>query len=230
MAFTGKSDNDKRAQRILDAALDLFTHYGYDKTTMSDIARKAHVSKGAIYLHWDSKEDLFDALLRRETLTYVDRWASLMENDPKSGTIGGMYRNAFIALRDSRLLMAVIGRDRNIINHQMMVKHPEWMEFKVTARKELFHAMQQVGAIRRDIDIDVLDYLLSMFNFGYIVIDDYIPPEEAPDMVATLEMVADMLDRFLTPPDGGDVEAGKQVIFQLVEMTRRFMLEGAVKE
>ena len=41
-----KSDNKEREQRILDAAAELFVHYGYDKTTVSDIARQAGVSKG----------------------------------------------------------------------------------------------------------------------------------------------------------------------------------------
>ncbi|MEM7028378.1 MAG: helix-turn-helix domain-containing protein, partial [Chloroflexota bacterium] len=41
-----KSDNKEREERILDAASNLFVHYGYDKTTVDDIAREAGVSKG----------------------------------------------------------------------------------------------------------------------------------------------------------------------------------------
>ena len=72
-----KSDNEQREQRILDAALDLFVHYGYDKTTVSDIAHEAGVSKGAIYLHFESKDDLFEALLIRELTLYSETFASL---------------------------------------------------------------------------------------------------------------------------------------------------------
>ncbi|MCB0031981.1 MAG: helix-turn-helix transcriptional regulator, partial [Anaerolineales bacterium] len=43
-----KSDNPERETRILQAAAQLFAHYGFDKTTVSDIAREAGVSKGAI--------------------------------------------------------------------------------------------------------------------------------------------------------------------------------------
>ena len=63
----GDSRQAQRAERILEAASDLFAHYGYDKTTMEDIARAAGVSKGAIYLHFRGKEDLFDALIARES-------------------------------------------------------------------------------------------------------------------------------------------------------------------
>ena len=63
MAASGQHE---REQRILDAAANLIAHYGYDKTTVDEIAREAGVSKGAIYLHFKSKEDLFEALLLRE--------------------------------------------------------------------------------------------------------------------------------------------------------------------
>ena len=56
---------DERAQRILAAATRLILHYGYDKTTMSDIAAAANVSKSTLYLYWQSKEELFRALLTR---------------------------------------------------------------------------------------------------------------------------------------------------------------------
>lgn len=85
-----KSDNVEREQRILKAAVDLFIHYGYDKTTVSDIARAAGVSKGAIYLHFKSKDDLFEGLLIREMTTHAEKWLELIEADPKGGTIGGM--------------------------------------------------------------------------------------------------------------------------------------------
>ena len=73
--MTGSDNNQERADRILDAASKLIVHYGYDKTTVSDIAREAGVSKGAIYLHWASKDDLFEALIFRESGEDVGRYA-----------------------------------------------------------------------------------------------------------------------------------------------------------
>ena len=53
--------NPERQERILEAAAKLMAHYGYDKTTVSDIAEEAGISKGAVYLHYKGKEELFDA-------------------------------------------------------------------------------------------------------------------------------------------------------------------------
>jgi AcrR family transcriptional regulator len=50
-------------QRILDAARSEFVAKGLDRTRVEDIARSAKLSKGAFYLHFESKEQLFDELV-----------------------------------------------------------------------------------------------------------------------------------------------------------------------
>jgi AcrR family transcriptional regulator len=55
---------DARPQEILEAALALFAEKGFAATRMDDIAARAHVSKGTIYLYFDGKEAVFRALVR----------------------------------------------------------------------------------------------------------------------------------------------------------------------
>ncbi len=57
--------DDKRS-RILAAATRLFARYGLKKTTVGEIATAADVGKGTIYLFFDTKEDLFAHVVRRE--------------------------------------------------------------------------------------------------------------------------------------------------------------------
>ena len=52
--------------RILDAALELFERKGYHETSVDDIVHSSHLSKGAIYGYFDSKEELFERLQGRE--------------------------------------------------------------------------------------------------------------------------------------------------------------------
>ncbi|NMO15660.1 TetR/AcrR family transcriptional regulator [Pyxidicoccus fallax] len=49
---------------ILEAAGEVFGRYGFKKASVEDIARRAGVGKGSIYLHFESKEALFDACAR----------------------------------------------------------------------------------------------------------------------------------------------------------------------
>ncbi|MGC2670003.1 MAG: TetR/AcrR family transcriptional regulator [Candidatus Nitrosopolaris sp.] len=49
-------------EKIIKAAIDSFSKYGFDRARMDDVARTANLSKGTIYLHFKSKEDLFYAI------------------------------------------------------------------------------------------------------------------------------------------------------------------------
>jgi AcrR family transcriptional regulator len=55
--------------KILDAAQDVFTRYGFGKTTMEDIAREMGKGKSTIYYYFTSKEDMFQAVIEKEILS-----------------------------------------------------------------------------------------------------------------------------------------------------------------
>ena len=58
---------DSKLELIVDVAQRLFAKYGFKKTTIDDIARSAHIAKGGIYYYFNSKEDIFRAVLEKES-------------------------------------------------------------------------------------------------------------------------------------------------------------------
>lgn len=54
-----------RKTEILEVARDLFRHYGYAKTSMSDLADAAQLSRTALYKHFPSKDDVFRGLVEQ---------------------------------------------------------------------------------------------------------------------------------------------------------------------
>lgn len=54
---------ESRHAELIDAALELFVARGYDATRLEDIAARAGVSKGTLYLYFAGKEELFKALV-----------------------------------------------------------------------------------------------------------------------------------------------------------------------
>ncbi|MBW6505982.1 MAG: TetR/AcrR family transcriptional regulator [Rhodobacteraceae bacterium] len=56
---------EARPDEVLDAALALFVAQGYGHTTVDQIARRAGLSKGAVYLYFPSKKALLEGLVRR---------------------------------------------------------------------------------------------------------------------------------------------------------------------
>lgn len=65
-------DSAKRRQ-ILEGARQVFLRDGFDGASMNDVARVAGVSKGTLYVYFDNKEDLFEALIRQERRTQAER-------------------------------------------------------------------------------------------------------------------------------------------------------------
>jgi AcrR family transcriptional regulator len=55
---------EARPEEITAAALELFSERGYAATRLEDVAARAGVSKGTLYLYFDNKEELFKAVLR----------------------------------------------------------------------------------------------------------------------------------------------------------------------
>ncbi|HDH96741.1 MAG TPA: TetR/AcrR family transcriptional regulator [Proteobacteria bacterium] len=75
----GVKRNGKR-DRILQAAERVFTRFGYKKATMQEIAAEAGISKGAIYMFFKSKEELFKTLVRRN----MRKWWEIIEKAAKA--------------------------------------------------------------------------------------------------------------------------------------------------
>lgn len=76
---TSPRRNNERPQQILNAAIELFRDNGFEGTRLEDVADKAGVSKATIYLYFDSKEDLFFALIREHVVPMVDQTINELE-------------------------------------------------------------------------------------------------------------------------------------------------------
>ncbi|HEV3500047.1 MAG TPA: TetR/AcrR family transcriptional regulator [Bradyrhizobium sp.] len=66
----------ERRQAIIDAALDEFIARGFTATRLDDVARRAGVAKGTIYLHFKDKESMFEELIRTAIVPLIGRLAS----------------------------------------------------------------------------------------------------------------------------------------------------------
>jgi AcrR family transcriptional regulator len=74
-------DNAKRRQ-IMDGARRVFLASGFDGASMGEIAKAARVSKGTLYVYFDSKEALFEALTLEERAGLAEALFRLDETDP----------------------------------------------------------------------------------------------------------------------------------------------------
>lgn len=71
---------EARPHEILEAALSVFAERGFAAARMADIATRAHVSKGTIYLYFESKEAVFRALVREMLVPRLAEAANVMRD------------------------------------------------------------------------------------------------------------------------------------------------------
>ena len=71
---------DARPEEIIAAALEVFADRGFAATKLEDIARRAGVTKGTIYLYFDNKEALFKALIRQTIVPVLAQGEAVAES------------------------------------------------------------------------------------------------------------------------------------------------------
>lgn len=82
---------EARPDELVEAALDLFVEKGFATTRLEDVAQRAGVSKGTMYLYFDSKESLFLAVVRRALVpTLVEGEALLASHQGASAELLGI--------------------------------------------------------------------------------------------------------------------------------------------
>jgi len=124
LALKDKSIEEKQAF-ILDHAWQLFEIYGYKKVSVDDIARKLRISKGAIYLYFRSKEQLFVKILERNLKAPLDQaieianTSDLTIEDKLSAAIIAKVGSQYASLYSSEIAAELIEDAFHIANDIM---------------------------------------------------------------------------------------------------------------
>lgn len=157
-------------KNILEAASKCFAENGYAACSMDAIAQAAGLSKGGLYAHFKSKDELFTTVIRREHERAAQRAQSILEKPPYlDGLIwymGECIRNAGFPM-DHRLwaeVLAVAGRDTAL--------RAIFLESEKMSRnfmKELLKKGIANSEISPDIDINAISILLFALGDGLII-------------------------------------------------------------
>jgi AcrR family transcriptional regulator len=113
-----KRRKEARPAELLDAAISVFAEKGFAAARLDDIAARAGVSKGTIYLYYDSKEAILRALIKAIPVARVESIAQLAAADagPADATLRKALQLIGAAMRDPMLIQfprLVIGESGN---------------------------------------------------------------------------------------------------------------------
>lgn len=150
---------EARSSEILDAALAVFCENGFSAAKMDDVARRAGISKGAVYLYFKSKDAILEALIERSVGDLARNAAHIVEQfaavDPVE-TYRNFLRTMFTAISDPainaapRIVFAEAGRKPELARY--------YRENVIDIGKSAIWALIEAGVARgefRPIDREV---------------------------------------------------------------------------
>jgi AcrR family transcriptional regulator len=193
---------EARAQRILDAASTLILRYGYQRTTIEDIAREAGVGKGTLYLHWNTREALFAALILQEKVALAADIKQRLAGDPAGATLRGLLKHAALALLHRPLLKAVLLRDTAVFGKLVQREQSSTLSTEVLAGFTAYlQALREQGLVRTDLSLNTLAALFSSIFTGFFLAWPLLPDAFKPSEEELAELMAETGHRTLEPRD-----------------------------
>jgi AcrR family transcriptional regulator len=197
------SDREARAARILDSAAELLLRYGYRRLTIEDVAERAGIGKGTIYLHWKSREELFRAVFEREVRSAIGELVAELRENEHAFRLHRLVRFYFVALVSRPLLRAEFLSDRELLGKLARPENDGSGHRHDLASSAYFELLSEHGLLRADISPAAIAYASLATLEGFVRAE--AGPEGGP--VSTVEEQADLLAQTLR----GAFETGREL-------------------
>lgn len=207
-----KEQADQNRQTLIDATLDCIAEIGIAQTSVSEIIKRASLSRGMIQLHFGSKENLFVVAVKQWGGAYYDNLDEFL------GCAGNTPQERLSALVNSDL-------DEKVLNKRSI---NVWYAFRGEARERELIANYS----------DTRDERL--YNIMYRAVREIAEAEGLDDPVqvardvtrGTLALLEGMWTDFLLHPDSFDRGSARRIVFRVLSslFPRHFDLFGAVIE
>jgi TetR/AcrR family transcriptional regulator len=196
----GKRERRKEARpaELLEAALDLFVEKGFAATRAEEVAARAGVSKGTLFLYFPSKEHLLNAVVRENIARHLAVWND--ELNALEGSASEMIRSCF------RVWWERIGKTRSAgVTKLVISEASNFPELAATYHREVLEPTEkfvrqilQQGIVGGEFHIEDLDYasMTIAAAMNYLPIAMHLLGGYAPsafDPVRYLKVQADVI-------------------------------------
>lgn len=172
-----RRSREETRQKLLDSALQVFARNGYERATVDEIVREAGFSKGAFYVHFETKEDLFWEMLeeritaQQETFRLaVDPSLSVAENEQR--ILEQAFNMSAHPLGPAVILeFTAHGMRNEKVREQLSKMYERWHSFVA----ETLTAGQELGVVRKDIDLTLLASTIMALFEGSMIQSRFAP-------------------------------------------------------
>lgn len=185
----GRTRQRERAERILDAAATLLLRWGYKRVTIDDIAKEAEVGSGTIYLHWKTRDALFETLMLREAIAVWRELQQKMLADPEEVLLHRMMRSMLLVVMGRPLARALFTGDSELLG-KMAQSETARQAGNIAPSKDFLRMLRELGLLRTDMDLAAQTYALGATVTGFCLADPLLSEEEQIPLEAKGEALA----------------------------------------
>jgi AcrR family transcriptional regulator len=235
-APAGSEARRVRAEGILDAAAELLQAHGYRRVSIDDVAARAHIGKGTIYLHWKTREALFYAALQREAMRMLDDLVVRLNEDGDLALPHRLLPAIFIQVVRRPLVKAVLLSDTEVLGALAEDESVAAAQRELSGNPDYLGLLARYGLLRAGLTSTSAGHILSSVMRGFFVSEDE-DAQAGADRDLSAEQRADLLGEVLArslevePPYPADaVEAFSAEVtglFRSITDVQRAQLERA---
>ena len=226
----GSAGRRERAEAILDAAAELLRAHGYRRVSIDDVATRAGVGKGTIYLHWRTREALFWAVLQRETLQLLERLIADLAADAELALPQRLISRIFVELDGRPLVRALLMSDKEVLGALTADESVVAAQQEMTGQPDYLRLLRDQGLLRRELSVEAAGHLLNCVIQGFAAGAETADPPRLTDQAKLLAFVLSRSLAAADPPTPGQLAAiGGSVIelFTAITDVQRRQLQQA---
>jgi len=178
-------------ERILEAALEVFSHKGFHPATMDEIAEKAGVGKGTLYRYFETKEKLFAELVRLRLEELGRKAASSIDGHDDVLTMISRYIRIYFEFfdRNQRLYRLIIQEQLDLGEQSPNEYFRKVMRAIPNLKRKVYEGTQQ--GILKDVDFQTVFY--GTMGFAHGVIQKWLARDCSYPLVDELPGVLEVL-------------------------------------
>jgi AcrR family transcriptional regulator len=200
----------------------LLLRWGYRRVTIDEVARRAGVGKGTIYLHWRSREELFHAVSAREAAAMTDAVVGALRDDPAEVALHRYLRRLFVEAMNRPVLRALYTRDTDTLDTFLAsANHQRLEESKLGVNRDYLGVLAAEAMLRADLRLKDLDYTLPTIVFGFFAAEPFLPPAIRLTLEQKANQLADTVRRAFEPTDAPSSENVKRAAAKAIPILER---------
>lgn len=210
-----------RRKRLLDAARELAIENGWTTTTVADIAARAGVSKGAVYLEFSDKSAILADVLNQSMRTMTAEVHRRVLDASGVIDLPMIYTFGVEALLADPLMRAMyLGDEAVLSGHVAAVTDGRYRQ-RFGWLADYIAALQHIGVLSTDVGVEPVVRVLSTFTIGLLQAPGIIDAGTDDQLRDTVRLFADLVGRGLATGLPVDPAAARQVQLGLLERLDR---------